>query len=114
MPVRNVIGLGMGTVDRSGCGSLAGGARSLRWAEWVGGGASAKLPWGVPRIATLAAPVVTSARRWLERGVWWTTLLNQVIVAGWYLGASPTFLACLYRGSFPFLPLRLPFWTSSD
>jgi uncharacterized protein len=49
------------------------------------------------RIETLAAPVVTSARRWLKRGVWQTTLINQSIVIGYLVGISPARLATWYR-----------------
>jgi uncharacterized protein len=49
------------------------------------------------RIETLAAPVVTSARRWLKRGVWQTTLINQSIVIGYLMGISPARLASWYR-----------------
>jgi uncharacterized protein len=49
------------------------------------------------RIDILAAPVITSARRWLQRGVWQTTLINQAIVIGYSIGISPTRLATWYR-----------------
>jgi uncharacterized protein len=49
------------------------------------------------RIEILAAPVVTSARRWLKRGVWQTTLINQSIVIGYLVGISPARLASWYR-----------------
>jgi uncharacterized protein len=49
------------------------------------------------RIEILAAPVLTSARRWLKRGVWQTTLINQAIVIGYSIGISPTRLADWYR-----------------
>jgi rSAM/selenodomain-associated transferase 2 len=49
------------------------------------------------RIETLAAPVTTSARRWLQRGVWQTTLINQAIVIGYLVGVSPARLATWYR-----------------
>ncbi len=49
------------------------------------------------RIEILAAPVITSARRWLQRGVWQTTLINQAIVIGYSIGISPTRLATWYR-----------------
>jgi uncharacterized protein len=49
------------------------------------------------RIEILAAPVVTSARRWLKRGVWKTTLINQAIVLGYLIGVSPARLASWYR-----------------
>jgi len=43
------------------------------------------------------AEVVTSARRWETLGLLRTTLINQIIVAGCYLGLSPHTLASLYR-----------------
>lgn len=49
------------------------------------------------RIAILPAPVLTSARRWLQRGVWPTTLINQAIVIGYSIGISPTRLVTWYR-----------------
>ena len=56
------------------------------------------------QIEILSAPVVTSARRWLQRGVWQTTLINQAIVIGYLFGVSPTRLASWYRHT-PF-PLK--------
>ncbi len=49
------------------------------------------------RIAILPAPVLTSARRWVQRGVWQTTLINQVIVIGYSIGISPARLVTWYR-----------------
>ncbi len=49
------------------------------------------------RIFTAPLPVLTSARRWRELGVWKTTVLNQVIVLAYYLGVSPYTLARWYR-----------------
>jgi len=49
------------------------------------------------RIEILSAPVVTSARRWLQRGVWQTTLINQAIVIGYLVGVPPARLASWYR-----------------
>jgi uncharacterized protein len=49
------------------------------------------------RIETIAAPVVTSARRWLKRGVWQTTFINQSIALGYLVGVSPARLATWYR-----------------
>jgi uncharacterized protein len=49
------------------------------------------------RIEILPAPVVTSARRWLKRGVWQTTFINQAIVIAYLLGVSPARLADWYR-----------------
>lgn len=49
------------------------------------------------RIAIAPAHVTTSARRWREKGVLRTTLINQLILAGLALGISPRTLARLYR-----------------
>jgi uncharacterized protein len=49
------------------------------------------------RIEILATPVITSARRWLQRGVWQTTLINQGIIIGYAIGISPTRLATWYH-----------------
>ena len=42
------------------------------------------------RIRTAPVPVVTSARRWEEWGVWKTMLLNQACIAAYYWGISPS------------------------
>jgi uncharacterized protein len=49
------------------------------------------------RIEILSTPVITSARRWLNRGVWKTTFINQAIVFGYLIGVSPARLAHWYR-----------------
>ena len=49
------------------------------------------------RIEISSAPVMTSARRWLQRGVWQTTLINQAIIIGYSIGISPDQLATWYR-----------------
>lgn len=41
--------------------------------------------------------VTTSGRRWQRRGIVKTTLLNQMIVLGYFLGVSPYRLAAWYR-----------------
>lgn len=51
--------------------------------------------WG--KIAIAREAVVTSARRWNRLGALRTTLLNQVIIAAFVLGVSPTLLAQWYR-----------------
>ena len=48
-------------------------------------------------IAIAPATVTTSGRRWQKLGVWKTTLINQAIIAGYYLGISPTRLSNFYR-----------------
>lgn len=52
----------------------------------------------VGSVSTVAAPVVTSARRWEDRGVLRTTIINQLIILLYWLGVSPQRLARLYRG----------------
>ena len=49
------------------------------------------------KIAIAPAAVTTSGRRWQKLGVWQTTLINQLIIAGYYLGISPTKLGNFYR-----------------
>jgi rSAM/selenodomain-associated transferase 2 len=48
------------------------------------------------RIAIASAAVTTSDRRWQKLGVWQTTLINQLMIAGYYLGISPTKLSQFY------------------
>ncbi len=43
----------------------------------------------VGRIEIAQAAVLTSARRWLDHGVWRTTIRNQVCIAAYRLGVSP-------------------------
>lgn len=49
------------------------------------------------RIAILPAPVFTSGRRWQKLGVVRTTLINQLVIAGYFLGVSSSQLVCWYR-----------------
>ncbi|MBE9005530.1 TIGR04283 family arsenosugar biosynthesis glycosyltransferase [Fortiea sp. LEGE XX443] len=49
------------------------------------------------RIVIISTPVVTSARRWLQKGVFKTTLLNQIIIVAYLLGVSPTRIRSWYR-----------------
>jgi rSAM/selenodomain-associated transferase 2 len=49
------------------------------------------------RIAILPQCVTTSARRWQRLGVVRTTLVNQLVVLGFFLGVAPERLASLYR-----------------
>lgn len=53
-------------------------------------------------IAIVPAAVTTSSRRWDRRGLVQTTLLNQVMIVGFYLGIAPDRLRRWYRGT----PLR--------
>jgi len=49
------------------------------------------------RIAIVPSPVLTSARRWMKRGVFRQTLLNQMLICGNLLGVSPDRLARWYE-----------------
>jgi rSAM/selenodomain-associated transferase 2 len=49
------------------------------------------------RIALVPAPVLTSGRRWQKLGVVKTTLINQLIIVGYFLGVSPEQLIRWYR-----------------
>lgn len=49
------------------------------------------------RIAIAPASVTTSDRRWQKLGVWQTTLINQLMLVGYFLGISPTKLSQFYR-----------------
>ena len=40
------------------------------------------------RILTLPRPAITSARRWRRRGLWKTTLINELVLVAYYLGIS--------------------------
>lgn len=51
----------------------------------------------IGKIAIAPAAVTTSGRRWQKLGVWQTTAINQLIIAGYYLGISPAKLANFYR-----------------
>ena len=48
------------------------------------------------RIVTVAEEAIASARRWQQKGVLLTTMLNQIVIAGYHLGLAPGKLATLY------------------
>ena len=50
------------------------------------------------KIALAPAQVITSPRRWQKLGVFKTTLINQLIILGYYLGIPPIKLKNFYRG----------------
>lgn len=52
---------------------------------------------GKAPLRIVSAPATTSGRRWHRRGIVKTTLLNQMIVLGYFLGVSPHRLAVWYR-----------------
>ncbi|RCJ40270.1 glycosyltransferase [Nostoc minutum NIES-26] len=51
----------------------------------------------IGEIVILPVPVVTSARRWLQKGVFKTTLINQIVIIAYLLGVSPEQIRSWYR-----------------
>lgn len=49
------------------------------------------------KIQIIPQPVITSGRRWQKLGVFKTTLINQLVILGYYLGVKPEKLAQFYR-----------------
>jgi rSAM/selenodomain-associated transferase 2 len=49
------------------------------------------------KISIVPQPVMTSARRWLQKGILKTTLINQLMVLGYLGGVSPARLVELYH-----------------
>ena len=49
------------------------------------------------QVKTLEESVLTSGRRWNRLGVWNTTLINQMMIAGYGVWVPPSRLASLYR-----------------
>lgn len=54
------------------------------------------------RIALAPGTAVTSARRWRQRGIFRTTLINYLVAGGCRLGVDPSRLAELYQNGFKF------------
>jgi rSAM/selenodomain-associated transferase 2 len=49
------------------------------------------------KISIVPQPVMTSARRWLQKGILKTTIINQLMVLGYLSGVNPARLVELYR-----------------
>lgn len=49
------------------------------------------------KILIIPVPVMTSARRWLQKGIFYTTLLNQIVIIAYFLGVSPQRIRSWYR-----------------
>jgi rSAM/selenodomain-associated transferase 2 len=49
------------------------------------------------KITIVPVPVMTSARRWLKKGIFQTTLINQIVIIGYLLGISPERIRGWYR-----------------
>ncbi len=48
-------------------------------------------------VAIIEQPVITSARRWLQQGIFKTTLINQLMILGYLIGVDLDRLVRLYR-----------------
>jgi rSAM/selenodomain-associated transferase 2 len=51
----------------------------------------------IGRITIIPVPVITSPRRWLQKGICKTTLINQIIIIAYLLGVPPQRLIRWYR-----------------
>jgi rSAM/selenodomain-associated transferase 2 len=51
------------------------------------------------RIAIAPVPVLTSSRRWRERGIWRTTLRNRMAILAYLLHVDPQAIARWYHGA---------------
>lgn len=51
----------------------------------------------IGKIYIINVPVITSARRWLQKGVFYTTILNQIVITAYLLGVSPQRIRRWYR-----------------
>jgi rSAM/selenodomain-associated transferase 2 len=50
------------------------------------------------QIKIVPESVITSARRWEKLGIFKTTLINQIVILGYFLGIKPEKIALWYRG----------------
>jgi rSAM/selenodomain-associated transferase 2 len=57
----------------------------------------------IGRITILSVPVITSARRWIQKGVWKTTLINQIVIIAYLLGVQPERIRQWYRQGFKYI-----------
>jgi len=51
----------------------------------------------IGKIAIVPVPVITSARRWLKKGIFKTTLINQIVIMAYLLGVSPERIRSWYH-----------------
>lgn len=49
------------------------------------------------KVITLPVSVITSGRRWLNLGVLKTTIMNQIVIAAYFIGVSPARIALWYQ-----------------
>jgi rSAM/selenodomain-associated transferase 2 len=51
----------------------------------------------IGKITIIQESVITSARRWLRKGIFKTTLINQIVIIAYLLGVSPERIRSWYR-----------------
>jgi rSAM/selenodomain-associated transferase 2 len=51
----------------------------------------------IGKITIMQESVITSARRWLRKGIFKTTLINQIVIIAYLLGVSPERIRSWYR-----------------
>ncbi|MBD2167499.1 TIGR04283 family arsenosugar biosynthesis glycosyltransferase [Calothrix membranacea FACHB-236] len=51
----------------------------------------------IGKITIITVPVITSARRWVKKGIFQTTLINQIVIIAYLLGVSPERIRIWYR-----------------
>jgi hypothetical protein len=51
----------------------------------------------IGKFLKIRTPVVTSARRYMEKGIIWQQVLNTVLVMLYHMGVSPSFLKRYYN-----------------
>jgi rSAM/selenodomain-associated transferase 2 len=49
------------------------------------------------KITIINVPVITSPRRWLKKGIFQTTLINQIVIIAYLIGISPEKIRQWYR-----------------
>lgn len=49
------------------------------------------------KITLINVPVITSPRRWLKKGIFQTTLINQIVIIAYLIGISPVKIRQWYR-----------------
>lgn len=59
------------------------------------------------KISILPVSVITSPRRWLEKGILTTTFINQIVVIAYLCGVPPEKLRNLYRQGWRFITNKL-------
>ena len=49
------------------------------------------------KVTILPVSIITSGRRWLNLGFFKTTIINQIVIAAYFMGVSPARIALWYQ-----------------